>query len=474
VTPVRSGAVTRERAATGAWALALSLVSLGHCLATPAEAGRTVHLAKPPLHQLRDSPPTAVGLPALWGDWFGLPEAGMLGNWFGLRPALAKLGIVPTVAWLTDVQGNPVGGQRQAVREFDNLYAGVDIDLEKLLRAPGTSFSLSLSQRSGTSLSDLDIGNVFNVAQVCCGATFRLVNVFLEQPFLDVRVNVRAGRISAGDEFLTSPLYSLFVQTGINSNPEGIFFNAPGMTTYPTATWGLRVRVDPVPQVYAMVGVFNGDPTLGENSKHGVDWTMRGPLFAIAEIGYRLNQEQGSAGLPGNYKIGGYFNDGRYPDFLRDTSGGFAPLTGLPPATTRGKTGFYVLADQMVYREPGGDGKRGLTPFISLLGAPDESVNQMPFFLSGGLVYRGLIPGRGNDVAAFAAVYGRFSKELRRAQRQEGSPVQDFELALEWTYVIQVTRWLAVQPDVQYIIKPGGTGNIPNALVLGFQLAMAF
>jgi porin len=98
----------------------------------------------------------------------------------------------------------------------------------------------------------------------------------------------------------------------------------------------------------------------------------------------------------------------------------------------------------------------------------------MPFFLNGGLVYRGLIPGRDNDVAAFGAVYGRFSNDLQRAQRMQGGPVQEYEVALEWTYVIQVARWLTVQPDVQYIIKPGGAGDIPNALVLGFQLAVAF
>jgi carbohydrate-selective porin OprB len=32
---------------------------------------------------------------------------------------------------------------------------------------------------------------------------------------------------------------------------------------------------------------------------------------------------------------------------------------------------------------------------------------------------------------------------------------------------------MQVQPDLQYIVNPGGTGKIPNALVLGFQLALA-
>jgi porin len=241
----------------------------------------------------------------------------------------------------------------------------------------------------------------------------------------------------------------------------------------------VRVRVEPVPQVYAMLGLFNGDPTLGANDKHGADWSMRGPLFAIAEIGYRINQAPERPGLPGNYKIGAYYNGGTFTDFLRDSSGGLAPVTGLPPQTTHGNTGFYVLADQMVYREGGGKSKQGLTSFVAVLVAPDASINQMPLFVNGGLVYRGAIPRRDHDIAGFGVIYGRFSRDLRRSQqleRQAGiaAPVQDFEVALEWTYIVQAARWLAVQPDVQYIIKPGGTGTIPNALVVGFQLSVTF
>jgi porin len=31
-----------------------------------------------------------------------------------------------------------------------------------------------------------------------------------------------------------------------------------------------------------------------------------------------------------------------------------------------------------------------------------------------------------------------------------------------------------VQPDIQWVINPGGTGNIPNALVLGAQMGVTF
>ena len=122
-------------------------------------------------------------------------------------------------------------------------------------------------------------------------------------------------------------------------------------------------------------------------------------------------------------------------------------MTGLPAQTTRGNTGFYVLADQMVYREGAGKSKQGLTPFVAVLVAPDASINQMPLFVNGGLVYRGVIPRRDHDIAGFGVVYGRFSRDLRRSQqleRQAGTaaPIQDFEVALEWTYIVQMARWL--------------------------------
>lgn len=101
----------------------------------------------------------------------------------------------------------------------------------------------------------------------------------------------------------------------------------------------------------------------------------------------------------------------------------------------------------------------------------------MPFFANGGLVYQGLFPSRLHDTAAFGVAYGAFSRQLARSQRDarsagSGAGVQQYEVALELTYIVQATRWLQVQPDLQYIINPGGTGKLPNALVLGFQLAL--
>jgi porin len=428
---------------------------------------------------LEPSPPAERAFPVEARPSAGpslLQQPYLTGDWRGFRTTLEQLGIVPRLTFVTDVLGNPVGGQRQAVRETDNLGIDLAVDLEKLAGWTGSRLHVSFSWRSGTSLSTDDIGNVFNVAQLCCGHTYRLVDVYFEQALLDDAINVAVGRLAAGDDFLTSPLYWSFVQSSINGNPSGISFNVP-FTTYPTATWGARVRVTPVPALYVMAGVYNGDPTPGDNGKHGVDWTMRGPLFTIGEVGYRLNQGPGATGLPGNYKLGGFYHDGDYPDLFRDVEGGSAARSGLPPRPRHGNGGFYVLLDQMVYRPDGPGSARGLTPFASLLFSPDQDINTMPFFANGGLVHQGLFPSRPRDTAALGVAYGAFSRQLRRAQRDArgrgaGADPQRYELALELTYVIQATRWLQVQPDVQHIVNPGGTGKIRDALVIGLQLAI--
>ena len=169
----------------------------------------------------------------------------LTGDWGGLRTRLLDLGITPSLIFVTDVLGNPVGGQHQGLRESDDLGLDLTVDLDKLAGWSGARFHLSFSMRSGTDLSDKDIGNVFTVANVCCGHTYRLVNVELEQSLFDDRISFRGGRIATGDEFLTSPLYGNFVQEAFNGNPMGIFFNVP-MTAYPTATWGMRARVRPI------------------------------------------------------------------------------------------------------------------------------------------------------------------------------------------------------------------------------------
>ena len=224
-----------------------------------------------------------------------LPREHLLGDWYGTRTWLEDQGIVPTLTFVTDSLGNPSGGKEQGFTTANNVGLDLNFDLEKLCGLEGGSFLLSMSYRFGGSLSANYIHNVFTVQQVFGGETFHLINLAYQQKLFDDRVELRLGRIGAGDDFLVSPYNYVFVQNGFDGNPVGIFFNSPGMTAYPNDTWGALVKVRPTARTYIMGGVYNGDPSIRDNSNHGVDFSMDGPLFAIAEIAYQPNSFRATA-----------------------------------------------------------------------------------------------------------------------------------------------------------------------------------
>jgi porin len=402
-----------------------------------------------------------------------LPRQHLFGDWYGVRTRLEEHGITPTLTFVTDALGNPTGGRRQGFSAGSNLGLDLSFDLEKLGGPKGGSFQLSMSERFGSNLSAKDIGNVFTVQAIYGADTVRLVYVAYQQKLLDDRVEFRVGRIAAGDDFLVSPYNYAFVENGFDGNPAGVFYNAPGMTPYPHATWGALVMGRPTKRTYVKGGLYNGDTSIRDNKHHGLDWSMDGPLFAIGEAGYQLNGLPGDQGLIGNYRVGGWYDGSQFTDFN-------TVARGHAPGVTRGNWGLYGLFDQMLVRFGEPSSNRGFGATGSVLISPDQSVSQMPFFSTAGFLVRGLFPSRPTDGAGFGVVFGQFSNDLQDSQRraQQTNPtvgVQRHETALELTYAFRFLggAWF-LQPDLQYIIRPGGTGRISNAFVAGVRVGINF
>jgi hypothetical protein len=72
-------------------------------------------------------------------------------------------------------------------------------------------------------------------------------------------LSIRFGRLTInsvyGEEFLASEYFKAFASVGIDLVPLAPFLNAPGAFGYPFATWGARVKFEPVDQFYVMGGV---------------------------------------------------------------------------------------------------------------------------------------------------------------------------------------------------------------------------
>ena len=407
----------------------------------------------------------------------------LTGDWWGTRNWLDKdKGIEFSGTYTTDLAGNPTGGMEQGFTYTDNIAFGLKFDLEKLVGWRGATFTIAATDRNGTSLSQNHIGNQFTVQQIFGGQTIILTGLHLTQRLFDDKVEIKVGRFSAGDDFASSPIYWLYMNNGIDGNPQSLPVNA-SFSAYPWASWAARVRYEPSPDWNAMFGLYQVSNKTFNRYLHGVNFSFEptdGVMF-LGQVGWtpeffrrpvkrvetereeheELSEaEEDTHGLPGHYWFGAYYSTWEYAQFGSTQSA----------ANTYG---FYWHADQKVYQEaPGSD--QGLTLWTAFVLSPQENIAKIPFQWNCGVAYQGMVPQRNEDIAMFGLAYGSFSDDYGNAgNAYNGEPVS-YEMALEWGYRIQFNRFLYAQPNIQYIVQPGGTGSIPDAFVLGLQIGVTF
>jgi porin len=219
------------------------------------------------------------------------------------------------------------------------------------------------------------------------------------------------------------------------------------MPTYPDPAFGFELFADPADWITLAAGAFGGDLDANE---HGGAGLFSGRAFAIGEV----TLHGSPFGRPGHLSAGAWLRSVDTPD-----------PDAVPGRVFERNYGAYALIDQMLTREAGGDGTQGLGAWFQVSWAPeDRNVNDL--WVGGGLVYTGPFPGRDADVAGFAVA----SQSLTQGGGGRSDPPP--ELVLEWFYSIQIAPWLALQPDLQYLIDP--QENRRNAVVVGAELSVSF
>lgn len=390
-----------------------------------------------------------------------------------LKQEMLAEGIHPFFSYWGDFLANPVGGQDQKASWMQLLVTGVEIDMEKRVGWKGGFLVASITDAAGSNLS-IPVGNVFTLSQAYVMNSFALYNLYVKQELFDGKLDLRVGRMSAGQFFATLPAMGQVVSGAVNGNPTSLFLNAPYHATA-SASWAAYTKFKPSDVTYVEAGIFQASPRIGDPAYHGADFSIRDgdgmlimmetgwtPTFGKEEAVQKTDSKTvtpASPGLPGVYSFGAYYANYTFERF----SGG----------TEQNAFGFYALAQQMVWRNQKNP-NQNLSLWGGITYSPQLEIAQMPVMGFGGIVWQGAIPTRDKDSVLLSFYTGGFSSSYANAQARNGVGRPTNETVLETSYIIQLTEALQIQPDLQWIIQPGGTGDIPNALVLGCQVAVIF
>ena len=417
------------------------------------------------------------------------------GNWGGLRTAMWQRGVDWTFVYVGESFGNVSGGalgRRGGI--YEGLWKmGVDVDLEKLLGWKGASFQLTSLYAHGESLTQKYTGDLLTVSNIDDNDSVSLFTLWFQQEFFANRVSFRLGQLAADEEFAISDYSALFLNATFGW-PAVISANALETPAYGMAGLGVRIRWEPAEGLFVQSGIFDGkvdsvDSQGNSLNDNNIRWSLNDEdgVFAIGEIGIQFGFGKEPHRLAGTFKLGAWLHTAEHED-LRFDDAGFSladdgsrtgnPVSGMP-ALHRNNVGVYVVLDQMLYRVEGTE-DNGLG-FFFRGGIAREKVSLISRYFDTGLHYKGLVRGRPEDILGLGFAFAYISDRLKDREkddwelnRPEDFRPSSYEAVVELTYLAQVTPWLTLQPDLQYIIHPGGSAENDNAVVIGLRGTIRF
>lgn len=398
-------------------------------------------------HPVLDDKPVAVNShPTTWSQW-----QHMSGQWGGVRPRLARQGVLFELVYTGEVMSRVRGGDSSqgATSGLGNMDLTLTLDTGKLSWWEGGTFFVYLENLvgDGNKINDAAGEPLAPISTLDAADFTQLSAYYYEQSLCDNKCRLKFGKHDANSEFATSDITGEFINGGISPPP-----NIP-VPTFPDPALGLLGEINPVSWLSLRTAVYGAaldGQSLGDSG------LFSGDLIAVFEMGVTAASLQRYAGT---YRFATWFTTLETPEIV--------PSTNNNPKEFGDNYGLYMLIDQPIYLEPSAadSSGEGLTAFFEYSWAP-ESRNQINQYFSTGAMYTGAIPARNSDEIGLAVTYMSVSDKLKSDGLTKNQT--NFELF----YKVNLTPWLYVQPDVQWLRNVGGDDT--DAVVVGARVGITF
>lgn len=350
-------------------------------------------------------------------------------------------GVTIEYIYTGNVFNNMRGGiNTQGATEYVGLLdVAMTVDLDHYCFAPGGTVFMLAESFHGTGLSGRHVGDFQAMDNIDAGRNnFQMSEYWWERGFLDDLIRVRLGKQDGSAEFSVIDLGGDFI-----SSSFGVVPNIP-MPLWPDPAASVVTFFQLTEWLDFKVGVYDG-------VSDGRTWGFSGSgtIFSIGELKSRWSLLCGQ--LPGDFHVGMWYHSDVFEDLANAN------------ITQAGNHGVYMGFDQLLWKERyDEEDDQGLGMFLQYGWAPDE-INEVSDYFGAGLVYKGLVPCRDDDVTGVGLARVIFSDRL-------GVPSD--ETIIEVFYKIPLTPYITIQPDLQYISNPSGVEQDAFLAGLRFEVVL--
>src|SRR5690606_3949475 len=284
----------------------------------------------------------------------------------------------------------------------------------------------------------------------------RLTELSIEKNYKDQGLSIKAGRLGLGMDF--NVMACDFASTAFCAAQMGKWQGNIWMNT-PVAQWGARVKQQLNPEVAVQVGVYEFNPDNGNAKAEGQGWSLDTDNADGVTIPAEVIWTPKSLvnGLPGSYRVGGMYNTADDIANQKDVATG--------EGKNRTFAGWLAVEQQLTST---GNGRQGLHSFANFTWH-DRDTNKVDNSQQIGLKYIGLADSQPNDILGLGMNRVPVNDRINNPDVEASD-----EYTVELNYIYHATRWLMLRPNLQYVINPGSSNNVDNALTLGLTTRIIF
>ena len=349
--------------------------------------------------------------------------------------------IILSAGYIGDIFSNFHGGIKTGQGYLGLINFGLDIQFEQAGLWTGGELFIEFQNTHGALLSADYVGDMQVASNIDNGDYSYLFQLWYRQTLGNLSLTL--GRHDLNAEFMASDFGGEYINSSF-----GIMGLAPinmPVSIFPKTGLGAIAAYDITGNVSIKSAIYDGDPLDLERDRYSLDFRVGSDesFLAITEVEVRNESNR----FPGVYKAGFFHHNG---DFLNmeDTT-----------TTIKGNTAIYLLADQILFKENASD-FQGLG-VMAQIGLSPQNLSINDTYLALGMNYYGLFPGRDDEVMGIALAHASISNAFRALK----PGTLGHETAIEFTYKYHLTDNITIQPDLQYIMNPAGSGSIENAFL---------
>ena len=355
--------------------------------------------------------------------------------------------------YTADVSGVAAGGRARRGRFLDDLRLAAELDLERAAGWRGARAHARLLNSSGGA-ANAAVGSLEGVDNIeVSRGRGRVYDAWIEQSFAQGQGAVLVGLYDLNSEFYANDSAALLLGPAFGIGSELAATGSNGPSIFPSTALAVRGRWTTGSSGYLQAAVANARAgTIGDSG--GVNVGFDEGVLAIAEAGFTG---------PGKLAAGVWRYSARQDDWRQTTAAG-GPVK-------RTAEGAYLLLER---RLAGDAAAPRHTTAFARLGLSDGQTTPFRGGWQAGVLAQGVFAGRPDSTLSVGVSQAWITRRARDNGADAGQVIGPAETAFEATYADSLNAQVTLQPDVQYVIRPGGARDVRNALVTTLRVRVAY